>query len=297
MAPEVCKGESARTLPLSPQYHPRLDWCELTCVHNSFRWLFIIEGIITLLSAFLLLFFLPDYPARAKWLSPSDKQFAEDRLKERGGGYLRSHASRHEVLATFFSPRMLAHYLAYVSPRSNKMLSPCRKPLTHTCDVDRWPMSCLKAPLPSLHRPLSRAWVILRQSILRLPCATADRDSQHPCPTPHRPALVRRLRRCNHSVLQRRPLQRTRPSHQPGLNRGRRGLACSRSPPGRRLRIAVRLLVSRSVWRFPCGSFHDELGDLQYPFPLDHPIRCGSEQQLCRHWADHRAMDLEGWRG
>src|ERR1700755_2276280 len=80
----------------------------------SFRWLFIIEGIITLISAFLLLFFLPDYPARAKWLSPSDKQFAEDRLKERGGGYLRNHASKREVRETFLSPRMLVHYLTYV---------------------------------------------------------------------------------------------------------------------------------------------------------------------------------------
>ncbi|KIW63628.1 hypothetical protein PV04_08614 [Phialophora macrospora] len=82
---------------------------------QGFRWLFIIEGIITIVSAFLLLFFLPDYPARAKWLSPSDKQFAEDRLKERGGGYLRNHASRPEVLETFFSPRMLCHYIAYIA--------------------------------------------------------------------------------------------------------------------------------------------------------------------------------------
>lgn len=81
---------------------------------EAFRWLFIIEGIITLLSAFPLWFFLPDYPARAKWLNEADKRFAEDRLKERGGGYNQSHASRREVLDTFFSPRMLAHYAAYV---------------------------------------------------------------------------------------------------------------------------------------------------------------------------------------
>ncbi|KIV86421.1 hypothetical protein PV11_02033 [Exophiala sideris] len=82
---------------------------------QGFRWLFIIEGIITIVSAVVLYFFLPDYPARARWLSPEDKRFAEDRLVERGGGYNRSHASRREILETFFNPRMLAHYIAYIA--------------------------------------------------------------------------------------------------------------------------------------------------------------------------------------
>ncbi|KAI4951857.1 hypothetical protein J4E91_003318 [Alternaria rosae] len=82
---------------------------------EGFRWLFIIEGIITLLSAFLLWFFLPDYPARAKWLSNAEKKFAVDRLADRGGGYNQDHASRKEILDTCFSPRMLLHYIAYVA--------------------------------------------------------------------------------------------------------------------------------------------------------------------------------------
>ncbi|EMR71341.1 putative mfs transporter protein [Eutypa lata UCREL1] len=82
---------------------------------QGFRWLFIIEGIITILSVLPTLLILPDYPSRAKWLSESDRQFAEDRLKERGGGYNRDHATRKEILETFFSPRMLAHYCAYIA--------------------------------------------------------------------------------------------------------------------------------------------------------------------------------------
>ena len=84
---------------------------------QGFRWLFIIEGIITLLSAIPLWLYLPDYPARAKFLDEDDKRFAEDRVKERGGGYNRDSASRNEVWATVTSPRMLAHYVAYVSTR------------------------------------------------------------------------------------------------------------------------------------------------------------------------------------
>ncbi|KAH8812914.1 retrograde regulation protein 2 [Xylogone sp. PMI_703] len=82
---------------------------------EGFRWLFIIEGIITVVTVIPIFIILPDYPSRAKWLSESEKRFAIDRLKERGGGYHTEHASREEILATFFSPRMLAHYIAYIA--------------------------------------------------------------------------------------------------------------------------------------------------------------------------------------
>ncbi|KAI2602191.1 MFS transporter [Hypoxylon sp. NC1633] len=82
---------------------------------EGFRWLFLIEGIITIISVLPTLLVIPDYPARAKFLSASEKRFAEDRLKERGGGHNREHATRHEILQTFFSPRMLAHYFAYIA--------------------------------------------------------------------------------------------------------------------------------------------------------------------------------------
>lgn len=82
---------------------------------QGFRWLFIIEGLITVVSVLPTLLILPDYPARAKFLTADDKRLAEDRLKERGGGYNREHATKNEIMATFLSPRMLAHYMAYVS--------------------------------------------------------------------------------------------------------------------------------------------------------------------------------------
>lgn len=59
--------------------------------------------------------FLPDYPARARWLNDDDKQYIEDRIKVKGGGYTKAHASRQEILATVASPRMLLHYLAYLT--------------------------------------------------------------------------------------------------------------------------------------------------------------------------------------
>ncbi|KAI0835226.1 MFS transporter [Hypoxylon sp. FL0890] len=82
---------------------------------EGFRWLFIIEGAITMFSVLPTLFILPDYPARSKFLSADEKSFAVDRLKERGGGYNREHATRKEILETCFSPRMLGHYCAYIA--------------------------------------------------------------------------------------------------------------------------------------------------------------------------------------
>lgn len=83
---------------------------------QGFRWLFIIEGIITIISVIPTAIILPDYPesARSSFLDEGERQLAIDRLKERGGGYNRDHATRREILQTFFNPRMLAHYLAYV---------------------------------------------------------------------------------------------------------------------------------------------------------------------------------------
>ncbi|KAK3215436.1 hypothetical protein GRF29_19g3270638 [Pseudopithomyces chartarum] len=82
---------------------------------EGFRWLFIIEGIITVLSALLVWFFLPDYPTRSPWLSASEVDLATSRVALRGGGYHQAHASRREILETCFHPRMLLHYLAYIA--------------------------------------------------------------------------------------------------------------------------------------------------------------------------------------
>lgn len=75
---------------------------------------FIIEGLITVFCTLLTLFFLPDYPSSAKWLTDDDKKFIEARIKVKGGGYTNERSTRREVLETCFSPRMLAHYLAYI---------------------------------------------------------------------------------------------------------------------------------------------------------------------------------------
>ena len=52
---------------------------------SAFRWLFILEGLPSLLSAPLVWFFLPDYPETVKWLSPEEKAHGVVRLIEDAG--------------------------------------------------------------------------------------------------------------------------------------------------------------------------------------------------------------------
>ena len=52
-------------------------------INYSFRrWLFIIEGAITVVVAFIAIFILPNFPRTTKWLSDEEREFAIWRLKE-----------------------------------------------------------------------------------------------------------------------------------------------------------------------------------------------------------------------
>ncbi|ETN40837.1 uncharacterized protein HMPREF1541_05117 [Cyphellophora europaea CBS 101466] len=47
---------------------------------RSWRWLFIVEGAVTIAFAAIAVFILPDYPATTSWLSVEEKQIAQGRL-------------------------------------------------------------------------------------------------------------------------------------------------------------------------------------------------------------------------
>lgn len=82
---------------------------------EGFRWLFIIEGLITILCVPLIIAFMPNWPGTAKWLTDNEKHCITTRLEAQASGFTRERASRREILETCFTPRMVAHYLAYVS--------------------------------------------------------------------------------------------------------------------------------------------------------------------------------------
>lgn len=82
---------------------------------QGWQWLFIIEGSVTVATTFLIVLCGINYPATAKWLSEEEREFAIQRLEEQQSGYTNEPASRREIIETFFGPRMLLHYITYVS--------------------------------------------------------------------------------------------------------------------------------------------------------------------------------------
>lgn len=81
---------------------------------SAWRWLFIIEGAPSCVSAFLVWFILPDYPETASWLSEDEKALATKRLEvegSKGGAHAMTWQDAKDVLLDW---RLYAHYL--VSP-------------------------------------------------------------------------------------------------------------------------------------------------------------------------------------
>lgn len=76
---------------------------------SAFRWLFILEGLPSLLCAPLIWFFLPDYPETAKWLSPEEKALAAERLAVEGSKG-QGNVTMTDVKNTLTEWRLYAHY-------------------------------------------------------------------------------------------------------------------------------------------------------------------------------------------
>ncbi|CAM1508741.1 Fc.00g055890.m01.CDS01 [Cosmosporella sp. VM-42] len=75
---------------------------------EGFRWLFIIEGLMTIVAVPLVLRFLPNWPAVAEWLDDDEKRCITAQLEGEGSGFTRERASRREILETCFAPPMSA---------------------------------------------------------------------------------------------------------------------------------------------------------------------------------------------
>ncbi|KAI1305631.1 putative MFS transporter [Xylaria venustula] len=80
---------------------------------SAWRWLFIIEGIPSLLSAFFVFFFLPDYPEDAKWLTIQERDLAVHRLRLEGSKGASKAMTWHDAKETLTDWRLWGHYVIY----------------------------------------------------------------------------------------------------------------------------------------------------------------------------------------
>ncbi|KAG8163364.1 hypothetical protein KVR01_006661 [Diaporthe batatas] len=80
---------------------------------SAWRWLFIIEGAPSCLSAFFVLFFLPDFPETVNWLSAEERALALRRLHVEGSKGLHQSDWWHDTKATLLDWRLWGHYAVY----------------------------------------------------------------------------------------------------------------------------------------------------------------------------------------
>ena len=71
--------------------------------YAGWRWIFIIEGIMTIFVAILSFFFITDFPETATWLSKEEKEFMQRRLSERHHDDPEDDLSLKAALIQYFS--------------------------------------------------------------------------------------------------------------------------------------------------------------------------------------------------
>ncbi|RDA90292.1 hypothetical protein CP533_1496 [Ophiocordyceps camponoti-saundersi (nom. inval.)] len=85
---------------------------------EGWRWLFIIEGIPSCVSSFLVFFLLPDYPESASWLSKAEKDLAATRLLHEGSKSSHKTISWADLQETLTDWRLYVHYILYFAVSS-----------------------------------------------------------------------------------------------------------------------------------------------------------------------------------
>jgi sugar phosphate permease len=80
---------------------------------RGWQWLFLLEGIPSVLAGFATLYFLPDGPLKAKWLSPDERSFLQAQLEEEDREKRASSHSRHSLGDAFRSGKVWALCFIY----------------------------------------------------------------------------------------------------------------------------------------------------------------------------------------
>ncbi|GBB85091.1 hypothetical protein RclHR1_11670005 [Rhizophagus clarus] len=66
---------------------------------KGWQWLFLIEGLMTIVASILSYFFLSNYPEKTKWLSDKERKFAVGRLKNDAGKAHVAHIDKMQIYA------------------------------------------------------------------------------------------------------------------------------------------------------------------------------------------------------
>ena len=83
---------------------------------SGWRWLFILEGIPSVISSVFVWFLLPDYPETASWLTSEEKEMARRRLVDQGSHGSGNSLTWKEAKETLLEWRLWVHYIVSVRP-------------------------------------------------------------------------------------------------------------------------------------------------------------------------------------
>ncbi len=80
----------------------------------AWRWIFIIEGGITVLVSFFFFFMIPSFPEDAKWLNPEERKFVQDRLRiDQGSSGAERPIKVRDILSVLKDYKVIAGGFAY----------------------------------------------------------------------------------------------------------------------------------------------------------------------------------------
>ncbi|RGB25275.1 MFS nicotinic acid transporter Tna1 [Rhizophagus diaphanus] len=95
---------------------------------KGWQWLFLVEGLITVVVAIAAYFFISDYPEKSRWLTDKERKYATDRLKHDIGKAHIIHYNRAHIYAAFTDYKvylaMIQLFVASISVSSYQLFLP-----------------------------------------------------------------------------------------------------------------------------------------------------------------------------
>ncbi|KXS13386.1 MFS general substrate transporter [Gonapodya prolifera JEL478] len=83
--------------------------------YSGWRWIFIMEGIPSILSGILTWFILPDFPHTAKWLTDEEKAWCEGRMGANAPSAHSKHFDKKEFMEVMTNPHSYMYTFIYLS--------------------------------------------------------------------------------------------------------------------------------------------------------------------------------------
>ncbi|KAF1988760.1 MFS general substrate transporter [Aulographum hederae CBS 113979] len=81
--------------------------------YAGWRWIFILEGLLTIVVAFAAYFFISNYPNTTKWLSDDERSFIHERLKADSDATRDEHFTWQNVFTAFRDPKCWLYGLSF----------------------------------------------------------------------------------------------------------------------------------------------------------------------------------------